>query len=532
MTSQSAKFRSQFVCCLKKAVSRVCDKCRQIEKEMHFEKQSGTGNDRDMPDGDSYLRQCETFLTWLLEFLLLCLHHESCFPRVVTALEIIVTVLKIVTPKILSKTMLAPNEVSRHRTDGKLFHAVIAEVFNKESIQTLIICLYNSYEVNRSLATEILQILPYEVYTFRNYDLVALYEQGINLAYSPQPDTTNTSPHIMSFLANGCLKDDVLSAISSVYRNQDSSYVTRQCIYNTHLIMASILSRKLLEQIELAEGQLSKAAFQAPMHGTLRCVRELLEAVRIEDVSDRESWKTLVDELVKLCLRVRDIAGPIIQNSAPEGCIDSTGDHNVMISQILQEGEEAKTDIATQASLSQMLLVCCWRSMKEATLLLGHIVSFCPIYPVPQNHGEDQDSSMETPFEANMSESQILSSATAVEIGNVFIDVLMSSRHIGAFELAYVGFVKVCHTFWKSDIDFVEALPSKWISDLLETLQSDEKSAVLCSTRRSAGIPFFISVSQIDWHSQISSSLLISTFLPKAMHGFLISTNCINSYLS
>ena len=529
MTSQSAKFRSQFVCRLKKAMSRVSDKCRQIEKEILFEKQLGTVNDRDMLDGDSYLHQCETFLAWLLEFLLLCLHQDSSFPRVVTALEIILTVLKIVTPKVLVKTVETPI----HGTDGRLFHAVIAKVFSKESVQTLISCLYNSYEVNRSLATEILQILPYDVYTFRNDDFVALFEQGISLAFSPQPDTTNTSPHIMSFLANSCLKYNVFNAISSVYRNLNSSDIAKECKYNTHFIMASILSRKLLEQIEIAEKQLSKAAFQAPIHGTLRCVRELLEAVRIEDVSDRENWKTLIDELVKLCLRIRDIAGPIIQNSAPEGSIDSTGDHNVMISHILQEGEETKTDIASQASLSQMLLVCCWRSMKEATLLIGHIVSFCPIYPVPQSAGADHGSSMNTPFETNMSEGQILSSSTAVKIGNVFIDVLMSSRHIGAFELAYVGFVKVCHTFWRSEIDFVEALPSKWISDLLETLQSDDKSAVLCSTRRSAGIPFFISVSQKYQYYQISSShLWISSLFPTALHGFRISTNCTNSYPS
>ena len=490
MTSQSPKFRSQFVNCVKKAVSRVSDRCRQINRVIQLREHSKNINNAGFSDGDSYLRQCEAFLSWLLEFLLLCLHDDANFPRMVTALEIISTVLKIITQDALPSEAFASSETPR---DVKcLFHAAIKKVFNRESIQTLINCLSDTYDVNRSLATDILLILPRDIYTLGNDALIALLDQAIDLAYSPQPDIANTSPHIISFLANSSLKDDVKRAIASVYKCIDTE--SGVCVHGAHLIMLKILTRKLLEQVELAEEQLSRAALEAPMHGTIHCIRELLGAVQIKDVSDKRKWKGLVDELIKLCLRVRNIAGPVIQNIAPEGSIDSTGDHNVMISQIVQEDEESKTDIGAQAYLSQMLLVCCWRSMKEAVLLLGHIVSCFPISPVPRSLEADDGLPVEASSKAHITTDQILSSVTAIEIGNVFIDILSSSRHIGAFELAYLGFVKVCHTFWRSDIDYVEALPKKWISDLLETLESDDPPTVLCSTRRSAGIPFFISV--------------------------------------
>ena len=493
MTSQSPKFRSQFIACLKKVLSRVADKCRQINKVTQLEASSKHMESAGTSDRSSYLHQCEAFLAWLLDFLLLCLHHDANFPRMVTALEIICTVLRIVLQDFDPKEGFA--EMSTNRKDSSLFHAVIKNSFKKESIQTLIGCLYDTFDLNRSLANEILLILPRDVYTFGKDELVALLEEAMHLAYSPQPHISNPSHHIVSFLANSKLKNDVFGAISNKYGNECTSCISRQCSFNAHFVMTKILSGKLLEQIVLAEKQLSKAAVEAPIYGTIHCIRELLGSVTIRDVCDKEKWKDLISELVRLCLRVSNIAGPIIQNSAPEGSIDSAGDHNVVISQILQEDEEEQLDIGSQAYLSQTLLVCCWRSMKEAVLLLGHIVSCCPIFPVPEDFEANNSSPVHTSLAGH---GQILSSVTAIEIGNVFIDILVSSRHIGAFELAYLGFVKVCHTFWRSNIEYLKGLPKKWISDLLEKLKSDYRSTVLCSTRRSAGIPFFISVSAIS----------------------------------
>ena len=496
MTSQSPKFRSRFVCCLKKAVSRIADRCKQIMKVMRLEIDPDDVDDKSSSHRDSYIIDCEAFLRWLLEFLLQCLHFDACFPRMLTALEIMSNVLKVISLNSASQNdaHTSTDKAANGPTEC-LFFAVIKNVFTKEGIQSLVNCFYDSYDVNRSLATEILLILPRDICTFEDEELVSLFEQAIGLMYSPQPDTANTAPHMLLFLANSGFKTDVSRAILNVYRNKEST--KRSCVYNTHLMITNILTMKLNDQVELAGKQLSEAAHCAPLHGTLHSIRELLKTVKIKDVGDKDKWKILIEELVKLCLRVTNIAGPIIQNSAPEGSLDSTGDHNVMVSQLLNDREVEKTGVETQAYLSQMLLVCCWRSMKEAVLLLGDIVSSVPIFSDPPIAGPGAISAVKVTHDESIQQCQILPSSIAIEIGNVFIDILLSSRHIGAFELAYLGFVKVCDTFWKSDISDVKALPKKWISDLLKTLKSDDPSTVLCSTRRSAGIPFFISVSII-----------------------------------
>ena len=534
MTSQSPKFRSQFVCCLKKAASRIIDHRKQMRKDNQSHDTSAETGDTSVSNQENDMGDCEAFLTWLLEFLLQCLHADACFPRRVTALEIMTTVLKVIMLENVEakKTRVVASSESSRSTQ-LLFYSVVKRVFSKESIQTLIDCLYDTYDVNRSLANDLLLLLPSDIYAFNERELATLFEEAIALAYSPQPDTASTAPRILLFLANGNLRCDVYRAIVNRYGDLKHGTSSSECVYKTHMVMIGILAKKLEEQINLAEEGLSKAALHAPLHGTIHCIRELQVTVRIQDVSDKALWKGLIEELVRLCLLVTNIAGPVIQKSAPEGSLDTTEGHdNAMVSQLLEDTNNA--GYGTRAYLSQILIVCCWRSMKEAVLLLGDIVSCNPMFPVPQDGEDDSYLPSESAAEQVSGGDQILSSRTAIEIGNVFVDILLYSRHIGAFELAYLGFVKVCSTFWRSQINLIQALPSNWIRDLTKTLQLDDPSTVLCSTRRSAGIPFFISVSNYSnavFLYQLMHSEVFSTLNLCIRKFFLFSTYALGSFL-
>ena len=78
-----------------------------------------------------------------------------------------------------------------------------------------------------------------------------------------------------------------------------------------------------------------------------------------------------------------------------------------------------------------MLLVCCWRTMKEISLFFGDLIKFLPIE-----------------YESQTAE-HILSHAQVHKIGDYFVKHLFETRHRGAFELAYIGFSCMCETFWK-----------------------------------------------------------------------------------
>ena len=80
------------------------------------------------------------------------------------------------------------------------------------------------------------------------------------------------------------------------------------------------------------------------------------------------------------------------------------------------------------------------------------------------------------------------------QIGEYFQRQLLQSRHRGAFELAYAGFVKMTHTLWRSRIAAAHCLPDRWLSQLMSKVRGHDPDDELCSTRRSAGVPFFVQV--------------------------------------
>lgn len=132
-------------------------------------------------------------------------------------------------------------------------------------------------------------------------------------------------------------------------------------------------------------------------------------------------WKQILDKLINLCFEVSKVVSPIVNSSSPEG---------IFPAELSIVPAESVTDSNSLRSVTpQMLLVCCWRTMKEISLFFGDIVKVLPIE-----------------FE---SDTFILSSKQVFRIGEYFVKHLFETRHRGAFELAYVGFTMVCDTFWK-----------------------------------------------------------------------------------
>ena len=80
------------------------------------------------------------------------------------------------------------------------------------------------------------------------------------------------------------------------------------------------------------------------------------------------------------------------------------------------------------------------------------------------------------------------------QIGEYFRRQLLQSRHRGAFELAYAGFVRMSHTLWHSSLAAIHCLPASWLSDLMSKVKVHDPDDKLCSTRRSAGVPYFVQV--------------------------------------
>lgn len=82
-------------------------------------------------------------------------------------------------------------------------------------------------------------------------------------------------------------------------------------------------------------------------------------------------------------------------------------------------------------------------------------------------------------------------------MGENLVTMLCETKHRGSFEQAYVGFSDLCKRLSHSEIESLRVLPRFWLHQLfLAIVGSPNKDTKLCSTRRSAGVPFMVQVSK------------------------------------
>lgn len=198
-------------------------------------------------------------------------------------------------------------------------------------------------------------------------------------------------------------------------------------------------------------GDLLRMATTAPIYSSLFCVRRLLEE-HLLAVLERVS----VERIVGLCYRVNELIFPFIASAAPEGCLPSDV--------TLCWPQSAATEVDRHSA--EYLTICCWRSCKEVSLLLGHVAAALV---------DRQDSSSS-------------SSAQVVDIANFFFSQLTTVTHKGAFESVSVGFKKLCHALWRCPTSStLSGIPREFIERSISILRSSNED--LCATRRSAGLP-------------------------------------------
>lgn len=227
------------------------------------------------------------------------------------------------------------------------------------------------------------------------------------------------------------------------------------------------LMENLEDEISQAETSLLQAASSSPMYGRVHCITRAFQKLPLNDLHLVNEWRPVLGKLLLLSQRLSTVVSPVIQSSSPEGLIpmDTDSESASRLQVILNEIQPRDTndyfnqakilkecdsfdleDLSTSVSnidssaeikdkeekvcdvTAQMVLACCWRSMKEVALLLGTLCQLLPVQPGPQ------------------SSNGLLTVQQVKEIGDYFKQHLLQSRHRGAFELAYTGFVKLMET--------------------------------------------------------------------------------------
>uniref|UniRef100_A0A8C2NNL5 tRNA (32-2'-O)-methyltransferase regulator THADA n=1 Tax=Capra hircus TaxID=9925 RepID=A0A8C2NNL5_CAPHI len=447
LNSQSPGVRQQICSLLKKLFCRIQESSQVLYKLEQSKSKHEPGNESTRQHPSVSLQQYKHILT---------LFPGSSYPTRFSALTILGSIAEVF-----------PVPEGRVQTVYQLSHDIDAGRF-----QTLMECLTGTFEEVKILAFDLLMKLPktfssVAVGCLGSVKLQGLFQAALELS-------TSTKPY-------DCVTNNALpSSLSAYLKTQrvacGDGDKSAAVVESNTLIVIKCLLEKLEEEVSRAENSLLQAAASFPMYGRVHCItgalrrlsspeglipndtdaghrlHRILNEIQPRDTNDYFSRAKILKECGSFDLEDLSASVPNIDTSAEI------------------KGKEGKTCDVT----AQMVLVCCWRSMKEVALLLGSLCQLLPMRSVPE------------PPDGLLTVQQVK------EIGDYFKQHLLQSRHRGAFELAYTGFVKLTEILNRCPNVSLQKLPEEWLLSVLEEIKCCDPSSKLCATRRSAGIPFYI----------------------------------------
>ncbi|XP_045741052.1 tRNA (32-2'-O)-methyltransferase regulator THADA isoform X3 [Mirounga angustirostris] len=499
LNSQSPGVRQQICSLLKKLFCRIQESSQVLYKLEQSRSKHESENELTKQHPSVSLQQYKNFMSSICNRLFEALFPGSSYPTRFSALTILGSVAEVF-----------PVPEGQVQTVYQLSHDIDVGRF-----QTLMECFTSTFEEVKILAFDLLMKLPKTVVQFQDSEkLQALFQAALELSSSTKPYDCVTASYLLNFLI---WQDALPSSLSASLQTQQASCgngdKSAVVVERNTLMVIKCLLENLEEELSQAENSLLQAAASFPLYGRVHCITGALQrlSLNLRLVSE---WRPVVEKLLLMSYRLSAVVSPVIQSSSPEGLIpmDTDSESASRLQTILSEIQPRDTnDYFTQAKIlkerdsfdledlnasvpnigasaeikgskerktcdvtAQMVLVCCWRSMKEVALLLGTLCQLLPMQSMPE------------------SSNGLLTVEQVKEIGDYFKQHLLQSRHRGAFELAYTGFVKLTEILNRCPNVSLQNLPEQWLWNVLEEIKCSDPSSKLCATRRSAGIPFYI----------------------------------------
>ncbi|KFQ26004.1 Thyroid adenoma-associated protein [Mesitornis unicolor] len=497
LNNQSPSVRQQICSLLRKLFCRIQESSQALYKlEQHKTKQELLENSTQRHPL-VILQQYKDFMSSVCDRLFGALFPGSSHPTRFSALSILGSIAEIFSvPKGQAQVFQLEQEIDSTR------------------VQTLIQCFASTFEEVKVLAFELLMKLNDAAFKLQDSAyLELLFKAAMDLSTSTKPYDCVTASYLFNFLVHHKRLQRICLGKYGKHKPQLDENVSVSTVENNTLAVIKILLVNVEEEIFQAKKSLLQAAASFPMYGRVHCITGALRQLPFKNLTLVAEWKEMVARLILMSYELSAVVSPVLQSSSPEGLIpmDSDSESAGRLQMILHEIQPQDTnDYFMQAKIlkehckvesekladhrpmentcsdvrgkdrqtcdvtAQMVLVCCWRSMKEVSLLLG---TLCKLLP-SQAASEPSDG--------------LVTVEQVKNIGNYFKHHLLQSRHRGAFELAYAGFVQLTEMLSRCNSESLHKMPEQWLSCVLEEIKSCDPSSTLCATRRSAGIPFYI----------------------------------------
>ncbi|NXA46117.1 THADA protein, partial [Nothocercus julius] len=497
LNSQAPSVRQQMCSLLRKLFCRIQESSQMLYKLQQNKTKQELLEDSTKWDPVVTLQQYKVFMSSLCDRLFEALFPGSSHATRFSALTILGSIAEI---------------FSAQKGQRKVFQ--LTQEIDSSRVQTLLQCFASTFEEVKVLAFELLIKLCDVAFNLQDSEsLELLFQAAMDLSTSTKPYDCVTASYLLNYLVHHeelqhiCLGKWV-ERNSQIDEDQSISAVEKNTLAVIKLLLANVE-----EEILQAKKSLLQAAASFPMYGRVHCITGALKQLPLSNLALRADWKQMVARLILMSYKLSDVVSPVVQSSSPEGLIpmDSDSEAADRLQMILHEIQpqdtndyfmQAKTlkeyckveseklvdckpteNICTEIKgkdrqmcdvTAQMVLVCCWRSMKEISLLLG---TLCKLLP-SQAASEDSDG--------------LITVEQVKNIGDYFKHHLLQSRHRGAFELAYAGFVQLTEILPRCNSESLRKMPEQWLCHVLREIKSCDPSSKLCATRRSAGIPFYI----------------------------------------
>lgn len=346
--------------------------------------------------------------------------------------------------------------------------------------------LSDSYTVNKDVAIDIL-MLCWRFYPDKQKNIIHSLQDLKKFVTTFRPFDTMTAAHYLVFgTFSGIFFADYYEAIS-------------WC------------ENLLNDGLTMAKKSLLQMARYNSLYGLVLCIRNLLQRVDFTNILDPvevAKWREFFARIIPKCRELTDVAAPVVNSSAPEGHLPN--DLND-VSHYLSISQDESMNGSQIKVTSQMILLCAWRTVREAALLLGEI-------------------SLRIPIVSSSNPNGLIAVEQLIKIGGHFQQLLIETKHRGAFEQSFLGFSNLCLRLWRSHEPQLHSYPTKLVEKIARivsgesTDESDTELDVkkLCITRRSAGVPFMVQ-GVATAESQVCSSTALTfcmrTFLNVAING-------------
>ncbi|GLV20132.1 THADA, partial [Carabus blaptoides fortunei] len=184
----------------------------------------------------------------------------------------------------------------------KLF-SVENNLWTRTEAEAILLCLGDSYESNKKLAASLLaQCAPELMKLSTIEDTERFIQDALALAASVKPADTVTAAYMLETAGYSPVLRDTLLKLRPAKETRTPEY---------HMIVTVL--QQLQAEVEIGKENLLRAAAMAPMHGTLFCLRHLMDKYLFKSPNNQKSsyWKPLVSEIITTCFEVCAIVGPI-----------------------------------------------------------------------------------------------------------------------------------------------------------------------------------------------------------------------------